>query len=188
MQLNTHNPAQITKHYQTLRPVLDLIHFHIHPPLLNKLARLAQLDLSNPPPDPNHTPNQDENNHNTNRNTNHIRSHNPPSPNLVMIQEAIRIPPLRSQRNKRHGQIPQQYRNQPHQMHPRHRLRPRNKHFKQRKQRIQPMLRDIMPPVKRHREPRRLVQYAPVDDCHEERQRHDCSVEQRVERLKRSWE
>lgn len=45
-----------------------------------------------------------------------------------------------------------------------------------------------MPPLKGNLEPGRLVQHAPVDDCHEERQRRDCGVEERVEGLKGSWE
>lgn len=162
------------------------IHLNVNIPpgsLASKPPLHAQLNLSKPLPQPNKPVHKDKDNHDAHRNPHHIRSNTPPSPNGIMVQKSISIPPLRRHREVRNAQVPQQYGNQPQQMNPGGSLRPRKHNLEERKRRVQRVLRDIVPGVKLVREPDALVQQGPVHDCDEKRQRHDCGVEERVEGL-----
>lgn len=148
-----------------------------------KLALKTKLGLCNPYSEANQCPHNSEYNHNGQRDAKHVRGHQAASTNLVVVQEAVRIPALIGKSDKRQRQIGQQNDNQPEQVNPGRRLGARQHELKERKGRVEGVLADVGPGVEADGEPGRRVQHGPVDNSDEKGQRDNGGVIERVKRL-----
>ncbi|KAI6760678.1 hypothetical protein HG530_009538 [Fusarium avenaceum] len=155
--------------------------------LPGKLAIHTKLCLRQPATNPDDAPNKTEDNDDSDKDAENVSCDNTPSANILIVKEVVHVEPLRRVGKIGEGEIHRKDEDQPHNMHPLGRVRPGNDDFEKRKEAVQAMLTDVAPGVELDREPRSFEENYPVYNRDEEGIRDDGRVEERVERLQRSW-